>query len=176
MLKGNNLSLRALTKDDLPNYVEWLNDPEVLRYLSVYRPFNMDDENDWYEGYRKANDQTIFVIELNDGKHIGSVSLFDIHHRRQVAELGILIGDKESWGKGYCTEAIGLLLEYGFNTLNLNRIFLRVYVENIGGIKCYHKSGFVKEGELRQAEFSEGSFHNIYIMSILRQEYLARQS
>lgn len=175
MLKGTNLSLRAITKDDLPLYVEWLNDVEVLRYLSLYRPFNIDDETDWYERYRKDDTRINFAIELNNGKHIGSIGLNDIDHRRQVAELGIVIGDKESWGKGYCTEAIGLLLEHGFNSLNLNRIFLRVDTENIGGFKCYQKSGFIKEGELRESEFSEGTFRNIYIMSVLRNEYLNRQ-
>ena len=104
MLKGTNLSLRTIVKDDLPRYVEWVNDVEVLRYLTTFRPFNIDDETDWYERYRKDDTRINFAIELNTGEHIGSIGLNDIDHRRQVAELGIVIGKKEAWGKGYCTD------------------------------------------------------------------------
>ncbi len=172
MLYGKNLTLRAITRDDLPHYVKWLNDTEVTRYLLWFRPLNIDDETDWYESQRKDTDTFNFAIEVTaTRKHIGSISLHVKSRLDQVAELGILIGDKTEWGKGYCQEAIGLILAYGFNTLNLNRIYLRVYEENIGGIKCYKRSGFVPEGTLREAGFSEGKFVNHHIMSVLRREF-----
>lgn len=172
MLNGKNLTLRAITRDDLPHYVQWLNDPEVTRHLLWFLPLNIDDETDWYESQRKDPDIVNFAIEITaTQKHIGSISLHVRNRLDQVAELGILIGDKTEWGKGYCQEAINLILKYGFFTLNLNRIYLRVYENNIGGIKCYERSGFVLEGTLREAGFSEGKFINHHIMSILRREF-----
>lgn len=172
MLHGKRLTLRSITRDDLPHYVDWLNDREVTRHLLRFRPLNMDNETDWYESQRKDPDTFNFAIEITaEKKHIGSISLRLRRRVDQEAELGIVIGDKSEWGKGYCREAIGLILAYGFFTLNLNRIYLRVHEGNIGGIKCYERSGFVLEGTLREAGFSEGKFINHHIMSVLRREF-----
>jgi len=171
MLKGPRITLRAVTRDDLPRYVTWLNDVEVVKHLTIYIPFNLDDETDWYEKQRKDQSVVNFAIDTENGKHIGSIGLMKIDAKNQNAELGIVIGDKEEWGKGYCTEAIGLLLGYGFDTLNLNRIFLRVDTDNPGGLKCYRRCGFITEGEMRQVIFSGGKFINQYLMSVLRNEY-----
>ncbi len=172
MLKGSRITLRAITRDDLPRYVTWLNNVEVTKHLTAaMAPFNLDDETDWYEKQRKDRSSKNFAIDNEDGTHIGSIGLINIDRQNQLAELGIVIGDKSQWNKGYCTEAITLLLEYGFYTLNLNRIFLRVDQDNWGGLKCYRRCGFVKEGELRQAVFRDGGFINHYIMSVLRSEY-----
>lgn len=172
MLKGTNLTLRAVCREDLPHYIEWFSDPEVTRHLLWYLPLNMDFETQWYE--RQLTDPTVlnFAIVLNDSsKHIGSIGLQKIDHKNQVAELGIAIGEKSEWGKGYCREAIKLLLAYGFEQLNLNRIFLRVFTENIAGKKCYEHCGFKLEGELRETEFNNGKFINSFIMSVLRHEF-----
>ncbi len=172
MINGTTLTLRAIKRDDLPRYVRWLNDPDVTRYLLWFRPLNIDNETEWYESQRTDPNTFNFAIEITaTQKHIGSISLRVENQRDQVAELGIVIGDKTEWGKGYCQEAIRLILNYGFYTLNLNRIYLRVYEENIGGQKCYERSGFVMEGKLREAGFSEGKFINHFIMSVLRREF-----
>jgi RimJ/RimL family protein N-acetyltransferase len=85
--------------------------------------------------------------------------------------VGILIGDKTYWNKGYGTEALKLLLKHGFETLNLNRIFLRVYEDNPRAIHCYEKVGFVHEGRMRQGRFTKGQFVDILFMSVLREEW-----
>jgi len=175
MLKGTNLTLRAVIRDDLPHYVQWFSDPDVTRHLLWFKPVNMDVENEWYERQLKDSTTLNFAIVITaTQKHIGSVSLGRIDHKNQVAELGIVIGDKSEWGKGYCREAIRLLLAYGFNTLNLNRIYLHVFTENIAGKKCYEHCGFKLEGELREANFSNGNYINHYIMSVLRREFQSR--
>ncbi len=174
MLKGSRLTLRAVTRDDLPRYVHWLNDLQVIEHLSLYLPMNIDDETEWYEGRHHRSDALNFAVDDETGKHIGSVGLMNINPRVQSAELGIVIGDKTAWGRGYGTEAIGLLLEYAFNTLNLNRISLRVNADHPGAIKCYTRCGFVTEGEMRRAEFRAGRFINQYLMSVLRAEYQER--
>ncbi|MEM7030229.1 MAG: GNAT family protein [Chloroflexota bacterium] len=174
MIRGDRLTLRAITRDDLPRYVSWLNDPEVTKHLGHIPPFNLDDETDWFERQRKDDSVYHLAIDTPDGVHIGSVSLMNIDARNQKAELGIVIGLKSDWGKGFGTEAINIMLDYGFYTLNLNRIYLRVDTEHFAGITCYQRCGFTQEGELRHDTFREGQFHNVYLMSILREEYEKR--
>ncbi|MFQ5577324.1 MAG: GNAT family N-acetyltransferase [Anaerolineae bacterium] len=175
MLTGARLTLRAVTRDDLPRYVAWLNDGDVTKHLSLYLPMNLDDETEWYESQRHNQTVQNFAIETRDGKHIGSVGLMDIDYRDQSAELGIVIGDKTEWGKGYGREAIGMLLDFAFNTLNLNRICLQVDTDHPAAIKCYRNCGFVQEGELRHIIYREGRHTNQYLMSILKSEYRQRQ-
>jgi diamine N-acetyltransferase len=85
--------------------------------------------------------------------------------------LGIFIGEKNQWSQGYGREAIGLLLGYGFNELNLHRIYLRVDASNTQGIRCYIHCGFVEEGRLRDNTYHQGQFEDQLIMSVLRPEY-----
>jgi len=171
MLKGSQLILRAVTRDDLPRYTTWLNDYDVSRHLGHLRPFNLEDETDWFERQRQDTASLHLAIETKAGAHIGSVSLMNINQRVQSAELGIVIGTKEDWSKGYGTEAILLMLRYGFKQLNLNRIYLRVNSDHHGAIKCYTRCGFSQEGIMRQATFREGQFIDQILMSILRSEY-----
>jgi len=89
--------------------------------------------------------------------------------------VGIAIGDKSFWNKGCGTEAMGLLLRHGFDTLNLNRVFLRVHEPNKRAIRAYEKAGFIKEGCLRQAVFKNGSYQDMFIMSVLRSEWEANR-
>ncbi|MFQ5612088.1 MAG: GNAT family N-acetyltransferase [Anaerolineae bacterium] len=171
MITGERLVLRAIERADLPNYVAWLNDPEVIRHLTLYLPMNGEDEEEWYEGQRQNPNIQNFAIETQEGVHIGSIGLMGIDHRLQLAELGIVIGHKSYWGQGYGQEAIHLLLDFAFKTLNLNRVSLRVDEDHPAAIQCYRKCGFVEEGRLREVVFREGRFFDHLIMSILRREY-----
>jgi len=177
MLNGSRLTLRAITDEDLPHYVAWLTDAEVTAHLLTFMPMNLDDEMDWYEGQRR--DRTVLnlamVVRAED-KHIGSISLQLINHRAQSAELGIVIGDKPSWGQGYGQEAIGLLLDFAFQELNLHRIYLHVDVSHVAGIQCYKKCSFVEEGRLRDATYHHGDFEDQFLMSVLRSEYKKNRS
>jgi RimJ/RimL family protein N-acetyltransferase len=173
MLKGQRLTLRAIERDDLPRYVAWLNDPEVTDHLLTHLPFNLDDETDWYENQRRDNSMQNFAVVISaEDLNIGSIGLMGINQRDQNAELGIVIGDKTCWGQGYGREAIHLLLSFGFNTLNLHRIFLRVDATHPAAIRCYSSCGFVEEGRLRDTVFRQGRFEDQLMMSVLRPEYL----
>ncbi|MBI1878627.1 MAG: GNAT family N-acetyltransferase [Chloroflexi bacterium] len=173
MLKGERLTLRAIERDDLPRYVAWLNDPEVIEHLLAHLPFNLDDETDWYESQRKDSTMQNFAMVVSaENLHIGSIGLMGINQREQQAELGIMIGDKTHWNQGYGREAIQLVLLFGFNILNLHRIYLRVDASHPAAIRCYLSCGFVEEGRLRDAAFRQGRFEDQLIMSILRPEYL----
>jgi RimJ/RimL family protein N-acetyltransferase len=172
MIKGQRLTLRAIERDDLPRYVAWLNDPEVNQYLKPTTPFNLEDEVDWYENQRKDDTcLNLAMVITETGQHIGSIGLMHIDRRDQGAELGIAIGDKTQWHKGYGREAIHLLLDFTFNTFNLHRVFLRVDANHSGAIRCYTECGFVKEGRLRENVFRQGKFQDQLVMSVLRPEY-----
>jgi len=176
MIYGERIRLRAVEREDIPRYVEWLNDPEVTRGLGMYLPLSMADETRWFENLanRGVPERPLAVdVKMADSawKHIGGVGFERVDWINSLAEFGIVIGDKSFWDQGYGTEATRLMLKYGFETLNLNRISLVVFETNPGAIRVYKKVGFVQEGLLRQAIYRNGCYINVLLMSILRSEW-----
>jgi len=175
MIFGDRIRLRALKRDDLPLFVEWLNDREVTQGIMQYLPFSIEDEEAWYEGMKKKPlEERPLVIEIltEDGwEPIGNCGLFNINWRIREGEFGIVIGAKDHWNKGYGTEALQVIIKHGFNTLNLNRISLRVFENNPRAIRAYEKAGLVHEGKLRQGHYQNGKYINVLLMSILRAEW-----
>ncbi len=171
-LIGEQVYLRPLEEADVPICVRWLNDPEVNRTLMAGRfPLNLLREREYIQKLYKDQENLILAIILKDGdRHIGNTGLEDIHPVHRSAMFGIVIGEKDCWGKGYGTEAARLMVRHGFQTLNLNRISLNVYDFNPRGIRAYEKAGFRKEGVLRQAVYAEGTYHDTLVMGILREE------
>jgi RimJ/RimL family protein N-acetyltransferase len=175
MLYGKRIRLRGNERSDLPKFVEWLNNPDVRRYLSMSLPISQAAEEQWFENMlKRPSEEQSLGIEIKGGdgwRLIGNCGIFDINWRARSAEVGLFIGDKSCWNKGYGTEVMRLLLRHGFGTLNLNRIFLRVDAENLGGIRTYEKAGFVHEARLRESDFREGKYCDDLIMSVLRSEW-----
>ncbi|NOZ27122.1 MAG: GNAT family N-acetyltransferase [Chloroflexi bacterium] len=171
MIQGEKVRLRAITRDDLPRYTTWLNDPQVIEYFGPYRPWSLEDEEDWFTKQRTDPSVMNFAIDaLEDGQHVGGCGLSHIDQRNRTAECGIFIGEKSRWGQGLGTDAMRALIRYGFQQLNLHRIYLRVYEENRRAIRAYEKVGFRIEGRWREAEFRHGRYHDILWMSILAHE------
>lgn len=178
MIVGEKVRLRPIERDDLPRFVEWFSDPEVRRYLLVYLPFSLAQEERWFEnllGRLERQTDVLLAIETADGVHIGNLGLHSIDWKNRNAELGIAIGEKAYWGQGYGTDAIHTLLGLAFREMNLHRVFLRVNVDNARGIRCYEKVGFRQEGISRDAIFREGAYHDQYVMSILESEFKANE-
>ena len=175
MIFGERIRLRAINQDDLPIFVEWLNDPEIIRGLMVMLPFSLDDETAWYaEVRKKPQEEKPLAIEiLTEGgwELIGNCGLFGIDWRTRQAEFGIVIGAKQHWDQGYGTEALGLMVRHGFGTLNLNRISLRVFADNPRAIRSYEKAGFVHEGRLREGHYHDGVYVDVLVMSMLRSDW-----
>lgn len=175
MIYGNHIRLRHVERDDLPFFVHWLNDPEVTLGLAMHTPLSQAEEDRWFdETFKREVDERPLVIEVQEEdnwKMIGNCGLFNIDWRNRSAELGIFIGDKALWNKGFGTEVMKLLLRHGFTTLNLHRIYLRVFENNHRAIRTYEKAGFTQEGRMRQAEFRDNKYLDVLIMSILRTEW-----
>lgn len=181
MIYGERIRLRANERVDLPHFVEWLNDPEVREGISSHLPLSQAIEEQWYENMLKLpRDEQPLGIEVHTEagiwQLIGNCGFMDFNRRCRSAEVGIFIGDKSYWDKGFGTEVMRLLLKIGFETLNLNRIFLRVFATNLRAIRCYEKAGFVHEGRLRQAEYKHGEYVDFLVMSMLRSEYSGEQA
>ncbi len=179
MIYDKRIRLRAIEPNDIPRFVEWLNDPEVIAGLLIYLPMASWEEKRWFEALenRPAEERPLALDALqSDGSwiHIGSVGLHQIEAANRNAEFGIFIGDKAFWNSGYGTEATRLALQHGFETLNLNRISLQVFETNPRAIHIYEKIGFILEGKLRQRIYRSGHYIDIFIMSMLRSEWDAK--
>jgi diamine N-acetyltransferase len=175
MISSKRLRLRAGEREDIPRWVDWLNDQEVTQYLLMNLPLSRADEEGWFDRMLKGPlPEHVLVIEAQTDsgwKPIGNTAFGDIDSVNRNAEVGIFIGEKEYWGRGYGRETMKLMLRHGFNTLNLHRIYLRVYEYNLRGIRAYEHAGFVQEGRLRQDVFRNGRYYDVIIMSVLRTEW-----
>ena len=174
MILGKKVRLRPIERDDLPRFVEWFGDPDVRRHLAIYLPFSLAAEERWFEnlqGRLERQEDVVLAIETADGVPIGNLGLHAINWKDRSAELGIAIGEKAYWNQGYGTDAIRTLLGLAFRELNLHRVLLRVDADNARAIRCYEKAGFQQEGTSREAVFSEGSYRDQYVMSILESEF-----
>jgi UDP-4-amino-4,6-dideoxy-N-acetyl-beta-L-altrosamine N-acetyltransferase len=173
MYEGTRLKLKPLERKHLAQCVTWFNDPEVIEFLTMSEPMSMEKEQKWYENYLKDKSSKVYIIETGKGEHIGNIGLNDIDLHTRKAELGIFIGEKKFWGKGYGTEAVELGLKLAFEGLNLNRVYLKVFQNNKRAQKCYEKAGFKKEGVLRQDEFKNGKYIDCEVYSVLAREYFS---
>ncbi len=172
-LIGDSVYLRPIEVEDAPHFVEWLNDSEVRCYLARnFPPLNLGRELEWIENlYKDRNSVTFGVVLKESDKLIGSTGFGNVDWRNRRAGFGIVIGDKTEWSKGTGTEATKLVVRYGFDTLNLNRIFLHVFDHNPRAMRAYEKAGFVREGVLRQDRYVNGAYRDAIVMGILREEW-----
>ncbi|HHX65401.1 MAG TPA: GNAT family N-acetyltransferase [Chloroflexi bacterium] len=175
MFVGERITLRAWERSDLETFVRWFNDPEITIYLGdAYPMLSSEQELRFYE--RGIDDKHRYaIVERERDTLIGNCSLFDLDQKNRSAEVGIVIGEKAYWGRGYGREALGMLQEIAFEGLGLNRLYLRHVDFNERGHRAYLAAGFQVEGRLRQASFIKGRYHDDLIMSVLAEEYFSRK-
>jgi RimJ/RimL family protein N-acetyltransferase len=176
MLRGKNVVLRPVKRSDISYFLKWFNDREVVQYVGLYLPMTEMSEEKFIEelGTTRAGSDVILVIEVVEGdstKPIGNCGLQGISPKDHNALFGIVIGEKDYWSKGYGTEATRLLIDYGFQQLNLHRISSGALAFNDRSIKLHKKLGFREEGRLRQAMFKNGQYHDHVQFGILREEW-----
>ncbi|MEI8133041.1 MAG: GNAT family protein [Leptolinea sp.] len=176
MLIGKRIRLRGAEQTDLPNFVRWMNDPEVIQNLLIYTPISSADEQSWFDSMVKnPKEEHEYIIEVfldTQWLPIGSTGLHAVDWKNRSTEIGISIGEKEYWNHGYGRETMRLMLRHVFNDLNLNRVCLSVFETNQRARKAYLDCGFVEEGRLRQDVYKNGQYLDVFVMSVLRREWL----
>ncbi len=173
-LRGSKVYLRPLERTDLnETYLGWLNDHEVTANLEVGAfPSTTQDLEAFYQGVTGSRSEVIFAIaDRKSHRHIGNVKLGPINWVHRRAMFGIMIGEKQFWGRGIGQEVTRLVVEYGFQRLNLNRIDLGVLAAHEAAIRCYEAVGFKAEGTFREEMFCDGTYRDRLWMGLLRSEY-----
>jgi RimJ/RimL family protein N-acetyltransferase len=179
LLRGEKVYLSAWRKEDIPLVTRWFQNPEFMRLLDAEpaAPKTEKYPEEWIERAEKSNKEFSFPIRLvSDDSLIGLVELEGIEWNQGYGWLGIGIGDPAYWGGGYGSEAIELLLRFGFWELNLHRIQLSVFTYNQRAIAAYEKLGFIHEGTLRETLQRDGQRYDMRIYGMLRREWEVRKS
>lgn len=178
-IEDGRIYLKTLSeKNATKEYCSWLNNPEVNKYimtknatiagLKKYIEKNNRDPNCLFLGiFFKKNEKpnTGNSILVRDS-HIGNIKLDSIDFKNRRATTGILIGNKDYWGKGIGTQAITLLVDYGFKNLNLKDIHLGVVSENKGAIRVYEKASFKVDRTDKKSVHNSEKLIDIILMSI----------
>ena len=178
-VEGKRVCLREFRREDVEIIHSWVNDPAIVQFLSwgVF-PQTRKATECFVETQMTGADplNRAFVVALRDGDGcIGTAGCHQIDWRSRSAELGIVIGKSDCLGKGYGSEAVQLLLAFGFDELNLHRIYLRVFDFNDRALRTYRKCGLTEEGRLREAFFRDGAYHDVILMGILEEEFRSRR-
>lgn len=172
-LIGEKVVVRNLTRADVPLLVKWKNDPDIadlVRGAPINTTFEIESRR--FARGLDDHDTLRLIIETLTGKPIGFISLGEIDRDNHKAEVGMLVGEKEYWDRGFGTDGLRILLNYLFFELDFNRIGLEVFEYNIRAKKAYQKIGFKVEGLLRQGLFRKGRYYDIFLMGILKQDFI----
>ena len=167
------LSPRGTSEEEIQKFTEWTNDFQVTDYTGRSSGIvTLNAEKEYLENSSKNNENKTFdIIELSRHKLIGTVGLEHFNYTSRSAVWGIFIGDSDFRSNGYGTEAIKLLLEFGFKYLNLHSIRLDLLSVNERAHKCYLKCGFKDTGASREAIFLNGKYYDKLHMDILESEF-----
>lgn len=175
-IEGKRVYLSPMCVEDAEKYVKWMNDFKVTDGLNGSKNLvTVESEREWIEKNNKDGNFQFAIVKQENDELIGNCSLHNLDLINGRATVGIFIGDKENRGKGYGSEALELLLSYGFNHLNLNNIMLTVYSFNEPAIFCYKKVGFKEIGRRREAYFKNNERYDEIYMDIIRSEFYERR-
>jgi UDP-4-amino-4,6-dideoxy-N-acetyl-beta-L-altrosamine N-acetyltransferase len=169
---GKKVTLSAVNKESIEQFRKWRNRPELRKYFREYKELSKEMQERWFESKVLGDtDQVNFEIrDKKTSKLIGHCGLYYISWVHRHAEFGIYIGDDSYRGGGYGSDALRVLIKYGFDDLNLNRIWCEVY-DNNDALKMYEHIGFVREGVFRQSYYNEGRYWDAHILALLKEEF-----
>lgn len=168
IIEGSQIYLRMMTPDDTDNIVAWRNNKRVRQNFIYQELFTHEGHMQWMKNKIGTGEAVQFIIcEKDTNRPVGSVYFRDIDHTHHKAEYGIFIGADEAVGKGIGSETAKLAIQYGFRTLKLHKIMLRVFAENHQALRSYENAGFVQEAYLKDEVCINGVYHDIILMGIL---------
>ena len=171
-LVGEKIYLSPMNIEDVEQYVKWFNDFKTTDGVGSSKSLiNLESEREWVETSLKQGNYIFAIINLETDELIGNCGIDSINSTDRTATLGIFIGEEENRNKGYGAEALKLLLDYGFNYLNMHNIMLQVKSFNERAIACYQKVGFKEIGRRRESNFLNGKYYDDISMDMLQSEF-----
>jgi len=174
-LEGQEIYLRPLVISDITSdYIGWLNDSEVCQYNSHHVfTYNQHRAEEYLKNISLSKESLVLaIIDKQTDKHIGNVALQQIDLLNGSAELAILIGAKEYWGRGLSKEAGLLTMKHGFQEINLHRIYCGTSAANIAMQKLAQYLGMTEEGRRKEAQFKNGQYYDIVEYGVLKNDFL----
>ncbi|MCB9450789.1 MAG: GNAT family N-acetyltransferase [Anaerolineaceae bacterium] len=171
IIQGNNLYLRPYSRDDAAAVLAGANEPVGRKLTGTHATFTLEQIIAYIENNHVDDSRAGFVICLPDGTVTGEVVINQIDTDNHRANIRIALFAEQYFGQGLGTEALRLMVDYGFKTLKLHRIELGVYAFNPRAIRVYEKLGFKREGLLRDALFYDDAYHDEIVMSLLEHEW-----
>lgn len=177
LLETKRIRLRLIKREDLNEILEWRKTRAAIESFFTHPVLNLDLQNKWYDNQLSDKSEINFIIEhLDTETAIGMIALVDINHMQRTCEWGrLIVGNKEYLGNQYGQEAVELLLDYGFNYLNMHKITCTALATNERVIKLYKKIGFKIEGQLRKHIFKAGKYLDVILFGMLIEEYIKRE-
>lgn len=168
------IQLKPITLNEVnATYLSWLLDKEVMQGLAT-SGYTLESLEKYVSERVNKPSVAFFAIWANDtGLHIGNIKLEVQDAEAAVADLGLLIGNKNYWGKGVGAEACKLAISYGFGEMKLRKIYLAVYENNPNAKKLYEKLGFRLEGTLRKHIKVENAYYDKYLMGLFKEEFIS---
>jgi len=164
-----HVALRPQTLDDAEMILRWRSDPEILSQLFSERPPTLEEHRRWFAGL--GDDRKEYII-LAEGTHpIGTVGLSRIDLQSASAEYGILMGERDYWGRGYAAAASRELLRIGFRELGLKRVYLCVFEDNRRAISLYTRLGFRREPLACEPVRKNGVLRTVVSMAITAEQW-----
>lgn len=175
MIQGSVLGLRAIEREDLQLLKQWRNIPSLRKNFREFRELNNDNQENWFARVNSSTNDFMFMIErLADKKPIGACGLLYVNWIIRSADFSFYIGDEGKYidDQGYADEASSLLINYGFKTLNLHKIWMELYEFDTTKINFFTKRfGFKIDGVLRDNCFDEGRYWNSSIISLISKDW-----
>lgn len=172
-ISSGRVRLRTLLPEDAHLVMEWANDPEVVRNFSFFHSGTSVEKIADYIRVRYESPTDLLLAVFANIDYLGNIGLHEIDRANDTARLGIILGNRNYWGKGYATEAIRVLLGYAFTEERLHKIYLNVFTTNTRGIKLYEKVGFQREGLLRAEYRLDNTYRDLIRYGILAEEFLS---
>lgn len=163
--------LRPL-EDVSDTYVRWLNDHEVTRYMTTGRtPVSREDVLRYLERFRMTDDVIFAIVDRASARHIGNVTLNNVNRVDGIAATGIMIGEKQFWGKGYATAAWAIAIDHGFGGLGLRKLFAGACAPNVASIRALKRLGFQLEGTHRREFYVDGDYVDVLRFGLFPEEF-----